>query len=103
MGKLSKSEYKYRYKYFYENHLNKYVQSKVDEMVATDPKIGTYKNLYKAYREGNPVLLVISCDLASHSSKAFSKLNKAYSKLNENTVNLNKAIKTLCQTIQQIY
>lgn len=98
MKKLSKSEYKYRYKYFYENHLNKYAQSRVDELVTTDPRISTYKNLYRAYREGNPFVMIISCDLVSMS---VDEVVKNYSKLNENTVDFDRAVQAFHQTAQQ--
>lgn len=96
--RLSKKEYKYRYKYFYENHLNKYAQSRVDEIVATNPRIGTYKNLYKAHRENNPLIMIVSCDLAGMT---VDEVSKAFEKLNENTVNFDKAVQTFRQVAQQ--
>lgn len=95
---LSKSEYKYRYKYFYENHLNKYTQARVDELVATDPRISTYKNLYRAYREGNPFVMIMSCDLVGMS---VDEVVKGYSKLNENTVDFDRAVQAFRQAAQQ--
>lgn len=96
--KLSKKEYKYRYKYFYENHLNKYTQSRVDEIVATDSRIGTYKNLYKAHRENNPLVMIMSCDLAGMS---VDEVVKGFSKLNENTVDFDKVAQAFLQVAQQ--
>jgi len=86
---LSKNEYKYRYKYFYENHLNKYMQSKVDKLVANDSKIGTYKKLYLSYRDDNPLVFLISCDLASRS---LDEISNAFKELNENTISFEQAI-----------
>lgn len=96
--RLSKKEYKYRYKYFYENHLNKYAQSRVDEIVATNPRIGTYKNLYKAHRENNPLIMIVSCDLVGMT---VDEVSKAFSKLNENSVDFIKAIQSFHLVAQQ--
>lgn len=96
--RLSKKEYKYRYKYFYENHLNKYSQSRVDKIVATDMRISTYKNLYKAYRERNPLIMIIPCNLVSMT---VDEVSKAFSKLNENSVDFIKAIQSFHLVAQQ--
>lgn len=42
--KLSKQEYKYRYKLFYENHYNKFAQQALDYYIQEQNT--TYKNLY---------------------------------------------------------
>jgi len=93
--RLSKSEYKYRYKYFYENHLNKYMQSKVDKLVANDSNIGTYKKLYLSYRDDNPLVFLISCDLASRS---LDEVSRAFIKIKENTVSFEQAIDNFRQS-----
>ena len=42
---LSKSESKYRYKFFYENHLNKFAQKNIDKLI-TEWGV-TYKGIYR--------------------------------------------------------
>lgn len=41
---LSKKEYKYRYKFIYENHLNKFAQQKIDNLIFKQNL--TYKDIY---------------------------------------------------------
>ena len=68
--KLSKSESKYRYKYFYENHLSKAGQLLIDEVIQDSPVL-TYKSLYKTYNSFK--LITLSFDEATET---FTKLDE---------------------------
>lgn len=68
--KLSKSESKYRYKYFYENHLSKAGQLLIDEVIQDSPVL-TYKSLYKTYNSFK--LITLSFDEAAET---FTKLDE---------------------------
>lgn len=70
MKKLSKSEYKYRYKYFYENHLSKAGQLLIDK-VMQGSLVLTYKSLYKTYNSFK--LITLSLDKATET---FTKLDE---------------------------
>ena len=53
---LSKSESKYRYKFFYENHLNKFAQKNIDKLI-TEWGI-TYKGIYFVWKNSQDSCLM---------------------------------------------
>ena len=61
---------KYRYKYFYENHLSKAGQLLIDKVMQDSPVL-TYKSLYKTYNSFK--LITLSLDEAA---KTFTKLDE---------------------------
>ena len=86
--KLSKKEYIYRYKYFYENHFKKADQQLMDSFVKAHPELN-YKILYRAH---NAFKL---------STLTLDEVADKFAKLDEYGVSTDKAVQAFCQAAQQ--
>ena len=86
--KLSKKEYKYRYKFIYENHLGKAEQLVIDKTVQTHSEF-SYKILYNAHNSFK--LLSLSLD----------EVADKFAKLDEYGVSTDKAVQAFRQAAQQ--
>ena len=86
--KLSKSESKYRYKYFYENHLSKAGQLLIDKVMQDSPVL-TYKSLYKTYNSFKLITLTLD------------EVADKFAKLDEYGVSTDKAVQDFHQVTQQ--
>lgn len=86
--RLSKKEYKYRYKFIYENHFGKAEQLVIDKTVQTHPEL-SYKILYNAHNSFK--LLSLSLD----------EVADKFAKLDEYGVSTDKAVQAFRQAAQQ--
>ena len=86
--RLSKKEYKYRYKYFYENHFKKADQQFMDRLVQTHPELN-YKMLYRTH---NAFKL---------STLTLDEVADKFAKLYEYGVSTDKAVQAFRQAVQQ--
>lgn len=86
--KLSKKEYKYRYKFIYENHLGKAEQLAIDKTVQENPEL-SYKILYNTH---NAFRL---------SSLSLNEVADKIAKLDEYGVLTDKAVQAFRQAAQQ--
>lgn len=93
---LSKSEYKYRYKFIYENHLNKYQQMMLDKIICGMYNIDSYKDFYFEYRRRNPKYRRNTLLLTSY---AFAKTYDTDNMLN--TMSVDELINELKSSLPQ--
>lgn len=108
VAKLSKSESKYRYKFIYENHLNKMEQQQLDRGVASKPDIMTpYKQMYLQYRNGD-VSLFLSIinmtklyDASAMLGMSIDELGEAYQQLINSGENTDVVMERVAQSFRR--